>query len=130
MDKAYIALLSELARATELTAEQAMELNKKNGDLKGYGTAKTMRDNYSELYDRMRAKDFDSTTLTKNDYCQLTIGAIIMIEHLEKKIAAEQKVLQGYKQNALPKLDRIINCETEEEATKLAEELFQLKENN
>lgn len=128
MDKTYITLLSELARATELTAEQAMELNKKNGDLKGYGTAKTMRDNYAELYDRMRANDFDSTTLTKNDYCQLTIGAIIMAEHLEKKIAAEQRVLRGYKENTIPKLDRIINCETDEEAIKLAEEIFQLKD--
>lgn len=128
MDKTYITLLSELARATELTSEQAMDLNKKSGDLKGYGTAKTMRDNYSELYDRMRAKDFDSTTLTKNDYCQLTIGAIIMAEQLEKKIAAEQRVLQGYKQDTIPKLDRIINCETDEEAVKLAEEIFQLKD--
>lgn len=128
MDKTYITLLSELARATELTSEQAMELNKKNNDLKGYNTAKTMRDNYSELYDRMRAKDFDSTTLTKNDYCQLTIGAIIMAEQLEKKIAAEQRVLQGYKQDTIPKLDRIINCETDEEVVKLAEEIFQLKD--
>lgn len=128
MDKAYITLLSELARATELTTEQAMELNKKNNDLKGYGTAKTMRDNYSELYDRMRAKDFDSTTLTKNDYCQLTIGAIIMAEHLEKKIAAEQRVLRGYKEDIIPKLDQIINCKTDEEVVKLAEEIFQLKD--
>lgn len=128
MDKAYITLLSELARATELTTEQAMELNKKNNDLKGYGTAKTMRDNYSELYDRMRAKDFDSTTLTKNDYCQLTIGAVIMAEHLEKKIAAEQRVLRGYKEDIIPKLDQIINCKTDEEVVKLAEEIFQLKD--
>lgn len=128
MDKTYITLLSELARATELTTEQAMELNKKNNDLKGYGTTKTMRDNYSELYDRMRAKDFDSTTLTKNDYCQLTIGAIIMAEHLEKKIAAEQRVLRGYKEDIIPKLDQIINCKTDEEVVKLAEEIFQLKD--
>lgn len=128
MDKTYITLLSELAHATELTSEQAMELNKKNNDLKGYGTAKTMRDNYSELYDKMRAKDFDSTTLTKNEYCQLAIGAIIMAEQLEKKIAAEQRVLQGYKQDTIPKLDRIINCKTDEEAVKLAEEIFQLKD--
>lgn len=128
MDKTYITLLSEIARATELTAEQVMDLNKKNGDLKGYGTSKTMRDNYSDLYNRMRAKDFDSTTLTKNDYCQLAVGAIIMSEQIEKKIAAEQRVLQGYKQDTIPKLDRIINCETDEEAVKLAEEIFQLKD--
>ena len=130
MDKTYLTLLSEIARATELTAEQAMELDKKNNDLQGYKTAKTMRDSYSALYDKMRTKNFDSTTLTKADYCSLMIGAIIVSGQLEKKITNEQKVLKGYKDFTIPKLNRIINCETDEEASKLAEELFQAIDEN
>ena len=130
MDKTYLTLLTELARATELTAEQVMDLDKKNSDLQGYKTAKTMRDDYAALYDKMRVDNFDSTTLTKTDYCRLMVGAIIVAEQLEKKIADEQKVLKGYKDFTIPKLDQIINCKTDEDASKLAEELFQTIDEN
>ena len=128
MDKVYLTLLTDIVRATELTAEQVMDLNKKKDDLKGYGTSKTMRDDYAALYDKMRAQDFDSTSLTKNEYAKILVGAIIMSQQLEKKIATEQKVLEGYKVDTIPKLDRLMQCETDEEVIKLAEEIFQLKD--
>lgn len=127
MDKVYITLLTDIVHATELVAEQTMNLNKENNDLKGYNTSKIMRDDYATLYDKMRANDFDSTTLTKRDYAKIMVGMIIISQQLEKKIETEQKILQGYKTNTIPKLDRIINCTDDEEAIKLAEEIFQVE---
>lgn len=125
MDITYLTLLREIAHVTELTAEQVMDLNKKNNDLQGYKTAKTMRNDYGALYDKLRSDNFDSTTLIKAEYAKLMVGALIVSQQLEQKIKAEQKVLQGYKVDTIPKLERIVGCETDEDAVKLAEEIFQ-----
>jgi len=128
MDKVYISLFTEMAHATEVNAERVLEYNKKKGDLKGYSAAKTMRNDFAALYDRFRSPDFDSTTLTKADYAKLLAAAVIVSQQIEKTIEAQKKALQGYKIDTIPKLDRIVNCKNDEEAMKLANEIFQTKE--
>lgn len=128
MDKVYVSLFTEMAHATEVNAERVLEYNKKKGDLKGYSAAKIMRDDFAALYDCFRSPDFDSATLTKADYAKLLAAAVIVSQQIEKTIEAQKKALQGYKIDTIPKLDRIVNCKNDEEAIKLANEIFQTKE--
>ena len=128
MDKVYVSLFTEMAHATEVNAERVLEYNKKIGDLKGYSAAKIMRDDFAALYDRFRSPDFDSTTLKKADYAKLLAAAVIVSQQIEQTIEAQKKALQDYKIDTIPKLDRIINCKNDEEAMKLANEIFQTKE--
>lgn len=128
MDKVYVSLFTEMAHATEVNAERVLEYNKKIGDLKGYSAAKIMRNDFAALYDRFRSPDFDSDTLTKADYAKLLAAAVIVSQQIEKTIEAQKKALQGYKIDTIPKLDRIVNCKNDEEAMKLANEIFQTKE--
>ena len=54
MDKAYIKLFSELSHTTEVIAEQVMNLDKQKTDTAGETAAKTMRNDYAQLYDKIR----------------------------------------------------------------------------
>lgn len=128
MDKIYISLFTEMAHATEVNAERVLEYNKKKGDLQGYSAAKTMRNDFSALYDKFRAQNFDPSTLTKAEYAKLLAAAIIVSGQLEQAIANQKKVLQGYKIDTIPKLERVVNCKNDEEAMELANEIFQTKE--
>ena len=128
MDKAYVTLFTELAHATEVLSEKVLELNTENKDEKGINAAQTMRADYAELYDKMRAKDFDYSTLGRKEYAKFLVGAIIMAQQLDKQIANLKTSLQGYKIDVIPKLERIVNeTKTDEESRALAEELFQIK---
>lgn len=125
MNDTYKTLFKEIAHAVELTAEQALEYEKKNNDERGTYAAGVMRADYSKLYDKMRASDFDFSTLTKKDFAKILVGAIIVAQNLEQRIKNEKVALQGYKIDTIPKLDRIVNeTNTDEEAIKLANEIF------
>ena len=123
MDKNYLALLTEVVHVAELAAEQVMELDKNNNDMDGFRVATTMRNDYAVLYDKMRMESF---ILSKQDYAKILAAALIASEQLEKRINNENKILRGYKDNVIPKLDRILGCKDDESAQKLAEEIFQL----
>lgn len=128
MDKTYLTLFTELAHASEVIAEQVMELNKSHQDDKGIETAQIMRDDFAQLYDMMRKEDFDSDTLGKREYAKLLVGAIIVANQLDNKIKAEQKALDGYKIDTIPKLERIVNeTNSQEEIQALSNELFAVK---
>ena len=132
MDKTYIKLFTELAHTTELLSEQVMELNKQKNDERGLKTANTMRQDYSKLYDKLRDANFDYTTLERNEFAKLLVGAIITAQQIENRIKAEQTALNGYKIDIIPKLERVVN-ETEDTpgALALAKEIFTVeKENN
>ena len=128
MDKTYLTLFTELAHASEVIAEQVMELNKSHQDDKGIETAQIMRDDFAQLYDMMRKENFDPDTLEKREYAKLLVGAIIVANQLDNKIKAEQKALDGYKIDTIPKLERIVNeTNSQEEIQALSNELFAVK---
>ena len=88
-----------------------------------------MRDDFIKLYDKIRAEDFNATSLTKAEYAKILVGAMIVVNNLETRITNEQNAVKGYKETVIPKLERIVDeCKTDEDAQKLAEELFTIDE--
>lgn len=131
MNKTYLKLFTEIVHATEVLAEKVMEFNHSQNDTKGENTATTMRNDYAALYDKMREKDFDISKFTKAEYAKVLVGALIVINNIEERIAGEKKALNAYKTELLPKLQRIVNeCQTDEEVQNLAEQLFKIEESN
>lgn len=129
MHQKYIELFKEVTHATEILAEQVMNFDHERKDDKGEATAQSMRDDYTKLYDRMRADDFDAATLTKIDYAKLLVGVLIIVNNLETKIANEQKAVKNYKDEIVTRLDRVVNeSENDETARELAEQLFIINE--
>lgn len=123
MDKRYIELFTLIAQTTANLAEQVMEEHKKNNEEKGYQTAETMRNDFLNLHDKLGTDE----VLDKADYARLLVGAIIVTNQLDARIKNEQKALQGYKIDIIPKLDQINNADASE-TTELAESLFEIKE--
>lgn len=123
MDKRYTELFALIAQTTANLAERVMEEHKKNSEDKGYQTAEAMRNDYLDLHDKLDSNE----VLNKADYARLLVGAIIVTNQLEARIKNEQKALQGYKIDIIPKLDQINNAEATEIA-ELAEKLFKVKE--
>lgn len=130
MDKHYLKLFTQLAHTIEVLAEQVVSINHDKKDEKGEQTATIMRDDYQQLYDRMRQADFDPATLSKRDYARFLVGAIIVVQQIETRIENEKKAISGYKIDLIPKLERIINEIKEGEEDKLpalVSELFEIK---
>lgn len=82
-----------------------------------------MRDDYLNLHDKLT----NGEVLDKADFARLLVGAIIVTNQLDARIKNEQKALDGYKIDIIPKLDQINNTEADQVAS-LAEELFKVKE--
>lgn len=127
MHKKYIELFKELAHATEIAAEQVMEYDKSKNDDKGYETAKTMRDDYAALYDKIKNETFDGI-LTKAEYAKILVGCYVTVGNLQDRIQALQKAIAGYQTDLVPKLDAVIAAESDEQSQAIAEEQFQIKE--
>ena len=123
MDKRYIELFTLIAQTTVNLAEQVMEEHEKNGEEKGRQTAETMRNDFLNLHDKLGTDE----VLNKADYARLLVGAIIVTNQLNARIENEQKALQGYKIDIIPKLDQINNADASE-VVNLAENLFEIKE--
>ena len=124
MDKRYVELFTLIAQTTANLAERVMEEHKKNNEEKGYQTAEIMRNDFLNLHDKLGTDE----VLNKADYARLLVGAIIVTNQLGARIKSEQKVLQGYKIDIIPKLDQINNADASK-TTELAESLFEIKEN-
>ena len=126
MDEKYFTLFKELAKAAEVIAEQVMEYDHQKNDENGEKTATIMRDDFANLNDKLANKDYQ---ITLADYAKLFVAAYVVASNLETKIKNEQIALEGYNTDLVPKLTRITSeAKTDEEAQKLAEELFQIKE--
>ena len=123
MDKRYVELFTLIAQTTANLAEQVMEEHKKNNEEKGYQTAETMRNDFLNLHDKLGTDE----VLDKADYARLLVGAIIVTNQLNARIKSEQKALQGYKIDIIPKLDQINNADASK-TVELAESLFEIKE--
>ena len=126
MDKKYIALFKELARATAVSAEQVMDYDKAQNDEKGFETAKTMRDDFQALTDSID----DNYNINKSDVARLLVAAMIQTNQLQDRINNLKKAMSGYQSDVIPKLQEILdNAETDEDAIKLANEKFIIQEN-
>lgn len=129
MDKKYIQLFKELSHATEISAEQVLEYDRAKGDEQGAAAAETLHKDYIELYEKLANKDFDGV-LTKADYARLLVGSYIVANNLQDKIKALQSALAGYQTNLIPKLNNVIQAQTDEEAQEIAEKEFKIEETN
>lgn len=126
MHEKYLILFKELAKATEIIAEQVIEYDHQKKDENGEKTASIMRKDFADLNDRLDNKDYQ---ITLADYAKLFVAAYVVSNNLESKIKNEQLALDGYNNDLIPKLSRITSeTKTDEEAQKLAFELFQIKE--
>lgn len=125
MNDKYVKLFEEIARATSVLSEQVMEYDRTKKDEKGEQTAQTMRDDFTKLYDRIK----NGEVLGRADFAKLLVGSFIMMRNIEDRIEAQQKALSGYKDDVIPKLDKVVNkSEDDEGARKIADEIFQVIE--
>lgn len=131
MTAGYEELFKEIARTNEILAERVIELNHEKHDENGEKTASIMRDDYANLYDRIRENDFELTSLSRNDWAKLLVGTMIVVQNVEDRIKGEQKAVQGYRIDVIPKLQRIIDeTKTDEEVQSLVKNLFKIEETN
>lgn len=121
MHKKYLELFKELTRATAVAAEQVMDYDKEKNDDKGFETAKTMRDDFEALHEKLIAESFDGN-LTKAEYAKLLVGCYVIVGNLQDRIEALKKAIAGYQSDLVPKLSKIIEAENDAEAQKLADE--------
>lgn len=128
MHQKYIDLFKEIAHATEVLAGQVVNFNHEKQDEKGEQTAKTMQNDYQQLYNKITSEQFDPETLNRTDYARLLVGTLIVINNIENRILNEQKAVKGYKDNIVAKLEQIVNeCSTDEAAQQRARELFTIE---
>lgn len=125
MDKRYLELFTLISQNIANLAEQVMNDHQDKGEVKGQETAQIMRDDYLDLHNKLSAGE----DLVKADFARLLVGAIIVTNQLDARIKNEQKALDGYKLDIIPKLDRINNSEADE-ISSLAAELFNVKESD
>ena len=85
-----------------------------------------MRDDFAALHDKLGTNE----PLTKAEYAKLLVAAMIVANNIEDRIKSERKAIEGYKIDIIPKLSRINDeTTTDEEAQKLADEIFKIQEN-
>ena len=123
MDSKYLELFTLIAQQIANLAEQVMNDHQDKGETKEQETAQTMRDDYLNLHDKL----ISNQELNKADYARILVGAIIIANQLTARIQNEQKALDGYKLDIIPKLDQINSTEYEE-VPALAAKLFAVKE--
>ena len=121
MDKKYVTLFKELAQATAASAETVMDYDREKGDEQGLKTATIMRDDYQDLVSRVDVTEY---VISKADAAKLLVGAMIMTRQLQDRINNLKSALAGYQTDVIPKLQEIVDVETEEEAQQIANEKF------
>ena len=125
MDKKYIELFIELAKATAVAAEQVIDYDKTKNDEEGFKTAQIMRDDYTALLGKLK----DNPELDKADFAKLLVGALVTVNQIQDRITALQKGLAGYQTDLIPKLNKVIEAESDEDAREIANKEFNIKEN-
>lgn len=121
MNEQYINLFKEIARTSEVLAEQVMEYDHNNGDKQGENAAKIMHDDFAKLYDQINSNQL----FTRSDFIKLLVGAMVVNNNIKDQVAQKQKAIDGYEKDLIPKLNQIMNnTKTDEEAIKLAQEIF------
>ena len=105
MKKEYQDLFIEMALSAATLAERVMDYDKKKNDDKGYKVAESMRDDYMELYGRLK----DNGVPTYNDYTKLLAAAYMITNNLQDQVTMYQKAINGYRTDTIPKLSRIMD---------------------
>lgn len=123
MNSKYLELFTLIAQQIANLAEQVMNDHQDKKETKEQETAQTMRDDYLNLHDKLTSNQ----ELNKADYARILVGAIIIANQLTARIQNEQKALDGYKLDIIPKLDQINNTEYDD-VPALAAKLFTVKE--
>ena len=126
MDKKYIELFKSLAQATAVSAERVMEYDKSKNDDQGYETARSMRDDYQDLYDRIKTTEY---ILTRSDAAKLLVGAMIQTNQLQDRINNLKQAMSGYQSDDIPKLQALLEEKDDEAVSKLADEKFVIEDN-
>lgn len=126
MDKKYIELFKSLAQATAVSAERVMEYDKSKNDDQGYETARIMRDDYQDLYDRIKTTEY---ILTRSDAAKLLVGAMIQTNQLQDRINNLKQAMSGYQSDVIPKLQALLEEKDDEAVSKLADEKFVIEDN-
>ena len=122
MDEKYLSLFESIAESSELIAEQVMELDHTEGDENAVQNAERMRNDFRALKDKIKA---EPDNLDQAEYGRIFVGAMVVLQSLEKRIQAYQASVTGYKTDLIPKLQRILSeAKTPEEAKELASTLF------
>ena len=85
-----------------------------------------MRDDFQNLVDRID----DQFIPTKGDIAKLLVGTMIQANQLQDRINNLKKAMAGYQTDLMPKLQKIMDtAQNDEEAAKLANEIFILEDN-
>ena len=127
MDKQYVTLFKDLAQATAASAEAVMDYDREKGDEKGLETATIMRDDFQALTDRIN-EGGEAYNMNKADAAKLLVGAMIQVNQLQDRINNLKKAMTGYQTDVIPKLQEIVDAENDEDASKIADEKFIIKE--
>lgn len=129
MDKKYVTLFKELARATAVSAETVMDYDKQKGDEKGLQAATSLRNDFQELADIIKDAG-DDYVPNKLESARLLIGAMIMANQLQNKIEGLKTAMAGYQTEIIPKLQDIVNnTENDDEAREKANQVFIIESN-
>lgn len=86
MDAKFIELFRQIAHSTSLLANRVSKSEYKNKTESSDKAATIIRDDYNELYQRLNDENFDSSTLTRQDYAKLLVGTSILVGNIENQI--------------------------------------------
>ena len=114
MNEKYIEFFIELTRAVAVSAESVMEYDHSKNDEQGERTAKTLRDDFQAMHERIK-KAGNAYVPTKNDIARLLVGALVTSNQLLDRINNLKKALSGYQTDILPKLQEIMDKATTDE---------------
>jgi hypothetical protein len=104
-----------------------MDYDAEKKDEKGFATAQTMRDEYQDL--KARIEVTDEYILNKQDAARLLIGAVIQINQLQDRINNLKKAMAGFQSDVVPKLQEVVDAETDEAAQEIANKKFIIENN-
>lgn len=122
----YLDLFKTIANSAEQISERVYDADLNVEDDSGARAALVMREDYRNLGDKLAYSGLDN--LDRKDYAKLLVGVYIIVNQLESKIQAEQKVINMYKADLIPKLDQIINEKNDNTLYELAQKFFQNSE--
>lgn len=129
MDKKFIALFQTIMESSAALAEQVIEYDMNKGDTAGAQVATTMRDDYTNLYEKLKDPNFDGT-LSRTEFAKILVSTLIIANNLRDKITALNKVAMGYEKDIIPKLQAVIDEADDKHALDKANELFIIENEN
>lgn len=103
----YYTLFQLIAQNASNLAEQSMEAAQRQGNLGSYRTAKEMRDDYSNLFYKLK----DRKEIDIQDARRLYVASTLMVAKLQSDLTKLQTVIDDYQNNLIPRLKTAIEDE-------------------